>query len=148
MRVVFMDNIKGVGQVGDVKDVADGYARNYLLPRGLAKPATDAVLRDIEAIRAKKAAVVERQRAEAEAVASRLSGVTVTLTGRANEQGTLFAAIEPAEVAAAVTAQSGVAIAAEQVKLPEHLKTVGEHPVSLELAEGVTAAVTLKISAE
>jgi large subunit ribosomal protein L9 len=148
MRVVFMDNIKGVGQVGDVKDVADGYARNFLMPRGLAKPATDAVLRDIEAIRAKKAAVLERHRSEAEALAARLSGVTVTIAGKANEQGTLFAAIEAADVAAAITKQAGVAVSAEQVKLPEHLKTVGDHPLTLELAEGVSAAITLKISAQ
>lgn len=148
MRVVLLDNIKGIGRVGDIKDVNDGYARNFLLPRKLAKPVTPGVLSDVEAVKAKKLEALSLKEQEAKELAQKLNGSTVEVSGRANGQGTLFAGIEEKHVAHALSAAAGIHIAPESVRMGGHIKMLGEHPVTIELAEGVTATVTVVVSRE
>ena len=145
MKVVLLDNIKGIGAVGTVKDVSDGYARNFLLPKGLAKLASSAVLREVEALKAQKLESMKLAHGEAELVAKKIDGATVQIAGRANEKGTLFSAISAHDVAEAVSAIAGARIDATQVRLEEHIKTAGAHPVTIELVEGVRATVTVDV---
>jgi large subunit ribosomal protein L9 len=145
MRIVFLDNIKGIGVVGQVKDVSDGYARNFLLPNGLAKPATPEVLKEAEALKAKKLEALKLAHAEAEAVAAKLQGATVTIPGRANEKGTLFAHIGADAIAEAASAAAGAKIAPSQVKLDEPIRTSGAHVVTLQLADGIPASIVVDV---
>ena len=79
-------------------------------------------------------------------LADKLRGMTVVVAGHANEKGTLFDSIDSAKVAEAVSSSAGIRISPDQVKLPEHIKTIGEHPIVLELAEGITADVTVSVT--
>jgi large subunit ribosomal protein L9 len=148
MKVVLLDNIKGIGQVGDIKDVSDGYARNFLFPRNAARSASEGVLKDVQTLKLKKLQELALAKDKAQELATKLAGIQLELTGKANDKGTLFAGIEAHHVADAVTSAAGVKISPDMVKLPEHIKTVGEHQVVLELADGVTASVTVVVTAE
>jgi large subunit ribosomal protein L9 len=143
-----MDNVKGIGQVGDIKAVSDGYARNWLLPRGLAKPATPGVLKEVATLKTKKLQSLTLVHQEAIELAKKLAGTTVQLTGKASEKGTLFSAITPAQIAEALSVTAGIAIPPDTVVVDEHLKTVGEHLVHLRFAEDVTTDVTVTVAAQ
>ncbi|HXK36475.1 MAG TPA: 50S ribosomal protein L9 [Candidatus Paceibacterota bacterium] len=145
MKVVLLDNIKGIGMVGSVKEVSDGYARNFLLPKGLAKLASPAVLKEAESLKARKLEATKLAHDEAQGVAQKIEGATVVLAGRANERGTLFSAIGADDIAQAVSAIAGARIDASQVKLDEHIKTAGAHQVVIELVEGIRATVTVDV---
>ena len=148
MKVVLLDNVKGIGHVGEVKNVSDGYARNFLIPHGSAKPVTDGIMKEVEAIKAKKLQAIELAKSQAQQLAGKLEGIKVTLAGRANEQGTLFAGIEAKDIAKAVSHTAGVKIEPTHVLLDEHIKSLGEHPVKIELADGVIANVVIHVASE
>lgn len=148
MKVVLLDNIKGVGQVGDVKDVNDGYARNFLFPRKAARPATDGILKDIQALKAKKLQFAALRHQEAVELCGKLAGTRVELSAKANEQGTLFAGVEAHHVARALSATAGIQIPDEAVRLTDHIKNVGDHTVTVELAEGATCDITVAVTPE
>lgn len=147
MKVILLDNIRGVGQVGDVKDVSDGYGRNFLFPRSLARPATAGAVKDAEALKAKRLAARSLELEQAQAVAAKLAGAVIEMTGKANAKGTLFAAIEPEQVAERLSTLAGARIEASAVRLAEPLKTLGDHTVTVHLTDEVSASVTVKISA-
>jgi len=148
MKVILLDNIRGVGRIGDVKEVSDGYAKNFLLPRGKARAASPGAVQDIAALRASREAATAMAQGEAKAAAAKLSGVIVRLTGRANPKGTLFAARTGADVADALAAQTGIRVSPDNILLSEHLKTLGDHTVTVQLADGITAPVTVAIDPE
>jgi len=148
MKVVLLDNIKGIGQVGDVKNVSDGYARNMLLPRGLAKPVTEGLLKDIEALKAKKLQAIALAHAEAQKLAEKINGTKIQLTGKANEQGTLFAGIEAHQIAQTLSKTAGIQIDAAALELPEHIKTLGEHSIRVNLSADVTADIVVEVIAQ
>ena len=145
MKVVLLDNVRGIGQVGDVKEVSDGYARNFLLARGKARPAGHGAERDIAALMARKREATALARVEAESLKGRMQGISVTVPAAANEKGTLFAAVEPDAVAELLSNALSVRIDPSQVRPTDHLKTVGEHRVTVELPDGLTADVTVII---
>ena len=135
MKVVLLDNVRGIGRVGDVKEVSDGYARNFLLPNRKAKPATEGIIKEVLATRAQKIQVASMARQQLQELAATLSGTRVELSGKANQKGTLFAAIPE------------VTIDGRIFRLPEPLKTVGNHSVRLELAGDITADIIVVVSA-
>jgi len=145
MKVVLLDNIKGIGTVGSVKEVRDGYARNFLLPKGLAKSATEGALKEAELLKVRKLEAAKLAQAEAEAVAKKLEGATVVIPGRANEKGKLFSAISTDEIAQAASTVAGAHITSEQVKLDEPLKTSGPHAVVLQLIDGVSTTINVDV---
>jgi large subunit ribosomal protein L9 len=135
MRVVFINNVKGIGRVGDVKNVNDGYARNFLLPRGLARPVSEGLLKDVEATKTQKLEAAEMAQHEVEALAADISGTRVELSSKANAKGTLFAAIPE------------IMIKGRKFTLPVPIKTTGDHPVVLELTPDITASIVVSVSA-
>ena len=149
MKVVFLESIEGTALVGEVKEVKNGFARNYLLPRGLAAPAVEPHLQRAEARarrEAKQQVVIDR---DASAVAERLEGARISLTARVGEQGKLFGSITSVHIA------EEVAKLLEQeefdhrkVLLPEAIKEVGVQPVRLRLTRNVEAAVEVEVLAE
>jgi large subunit ribosomal protein L9 len=147
MKVILLDNIRGIGRIGDVKEVADGYARNFLLARGKARPATSAAARDAETLMARKREALGVAREEAESLRAKMTGLSVTVGGAANAKGTLFAAVDPGVIAEKLSSVLHVRIDPLQIHPTDHLKTVGEHTIGISLPGGVTGQMTVVVEA-
>jgi len=147
MKILLCEDVSGLGWLGDVVEVSAGYARNYLLPQGLAKPAIEANLRAIAKEKARRAEqrITERQRLEAAAAAVEVAEAVVA--AKANEQGVLFGSVGAGEIAANLR-QLGFEVAESVVQLPEHIKNVGTHSVTLKFADDLTATVSVVVVAE
>lgn len=148
MKVVFLKDVEGTARTGDVKEVADGYARNFLLPRSLALPATkDAIQRaTAETKRAERAQ--EKADAEARAVLEKLRGQPLVLTARVGEQGRLYGSITNADIAEAAKSAAGQAIDRHTIELAEPIKELGEHTVRVRLTRNVSGEVAVRVEAE
>lgn len=148
MKVILLDNIGGVGQIGDAKEVNDGYARNYLFPRRLAKPATPGTLKEADALKRRKLAEVKLATEAAAAIAEKLQGLTLAITEKASASGKLFAAVGKEEIIRKLKELSGFVVAPEAISIPEHaIKTVGEHTAVLELTPDVKVSLPIIVSA-
>ncbi len=146
VKVLLCQDVKSLGWLGDVVEVSAGYARNYLLPQGLAKPATEGNLRAIAKEKARRAEqrITGRQRLEEAAAA--VEGAEAVVSARANEQGVLFGSVGAGEIAGNLR-QLGFEVADEIVQLPEHIKNVGTHSVTLKFADDLTATVSVVVVA-
>ena len=134
--------------MGDVKNVADGYGRNFLLPRKLGKLATEHAMKEVEALK-KKADQMEKIRAEkAQELGNNLKGVTVEIVRKASDKGTLFEGIERQDIAKALKEKTGFNIEEEMVNLPEAIKHIGSHSIDLKLTPEAAAQITLEVKAE
>lgn len=146
MKVVLRSDLEGVGKRGDVVEVADGHARNFLLPGGLAFKATNAVLGQATKMRRARDVADERARAAAEAVAQQLVPVTISVTARVGRNGRLFGSVTPAEIVAAVEAQTGVALDRHKLIVHEPIRSVGTHEVGVRLHPEVEFSITIEVS--
>lgn len=148
MRVVLRQDVEGLGRKGEICDVAAGYFRNLLSPRGLAMKATKGVEAQAEAMR--RAAVLRdaRSRAEAEEIAARLVPMVITVSARAGEGGRLFGSVGPSDIAAAVEAQAGVVLDSQSLALDSPLKELGEVSVNCLLQNEVEFPLTVEVVAE
>jgi large subunit ribosomal protein L9 len=147
MKVLLCEDIQKLGWLGDIVEVNTGYARNYLLPQGLAKVATEGNIRALAKEKAKRAEQRLRERRRIEKAVEAVNGAEAVLAARANEQGVLFGSVTEAMVAANLRAQ-GFEVADEIVKLPEHIKQLGTHNVTLRFAEDLTATVRVVVVPE
>jgi len=147
MKVLLCEDVKNLWWLGDVVDVTESYARNYLLPQGLAKVATEGNIRAIAKEKAKRAEQRLQERKRIEKAVAAVNGAEAVLAAKANEQGVLFGSITEPMIAANLRSQ-GFEVADEIVKLPEHIKTVGTHEVTLRFAEDLTATVRVTVVAE
>jgi large subunit ribosomal protein L9 len=147
VKVLLVEDINKLGWLGDVVEVNEGYARNYLLPQGLARPATDANIRAIADEKAKRAEVRLADRKRLEQVCAAVEGAEVVIASKANEQGHLFGSVTEKHIGENLRAQ-GFAVADEVVRLGEHIKQVGSYQVRLKFADGLTATVNCVIVAE
>lgn len=147
MKVLLCEDIKRVGWLGDVVDVAEGYARNYLLPQGLAKVATEGNIRAIAKEKAQRGEQRLKERKQLEVVATAVDGAEAVLAAKANEHGVLFGSITEKMIGTNLREQ-GFAVADSVVKLSEHIKQVGTHEVTLKFADDVTATVSVVVVAE
>ena len=148
MKVVLREEVKGLGGAGDVKDVADGYARNYLIPRRLATPATPGALKNVEAQRASAARRQAQAEAEARALAGRLANTTLTLKARVGGQERLYGSITAADIAAALGRELGAPFDRRKLVLEEPIRELGTHTVPVHLARDVTTTLTVRVEAE
>jgi len=148
MQIILLDKVGKLGGLGDVVNVKQGYARNYLIPQKLARRATEAAIKEFEGRRAEleKAAAVKL--AAAAALGEQLAGKTVRIAQKAGVDGRLFGSVTNADIAEALT-KAGNAIAKSQVRLPNGpLKTVGEHPVSVAPHGDVVVEITVHVVAQ
>ncbi|TVU72840.1 MULTISPECIES: 50S ribosomal protein L9 [Cobetia] len=148
MQVILLDKIGKLGNLGDQVSVKAGFGRNYLLPYGLAVPATAENQAAFEAQRAELEAQVAERKAEAEARAAQLNEIELSLVAKAGEEGKLFGSIGPRDLAEAI-AQSGIEIAKSEVRMPEGpLRSTGEYDIVLQLHAEVTATVRVVVVGE
>ncbi len=149
MRVVFLESVEGTAQVGEVKEVKNGFARNYLLPRGLAAPAVEPYLRRAEARAVREARRQAALDQDASAVAELLEGARIVISARVGEQGKLYGSVTSVHIAEEVAKLiGGEEFDHRKVLLPEAIKEVGVHPVRLRLTRNVEAALEVEVLAE
>ena len=145
MRVILRREVAGLGRPGDVKDVADGYAQNFLLPRGFAVEATPGEMKVLARARDAKRAKQDRAHADAEELAKRLSETTLMFRLKAGEQGKTFGSVTSKDIADALKSEHKVDIDKTKIHLPEPLKALGAHKVEIRLLTDVRANVTVAI---
>lgn len=145
MQVILLEKVTNLGQLGDVVKVKDGFGRNFLIPQGKAKRATEKNKAEFEAKRAE----LEKQQAEilaaAQARAAKLEGMTVQITQKAGVDGKLFGSVTNGDIADAIKAQ-GIEVVKAEIRMPDgHLKQVGDHPITVALHTDVTATITVSV---
>lgn len=145
MRVIFLQNIKDVAQIGDIKSVADGYARNFLFAKNLARPATVNAEKQAKALKSKREKQYETDNRWAIELAKKLEGIMVELHEDANKEGNLYGSVNEKKIVAALR-ERGIAIKEESINLPQHIKTVGEHEVEIELHSEVKTKIKILIT--
>lgn len=143
MNVILTENVKGLGNMGDVVKVKPGYARNFLVPNKLAVEASERNLRELEHHRRQLTRKAEKLSQEAAAIKARIEEVECVLTHRAGEEGKLFGSVTSMEIEAALAAK-GIEIDRRKIHLDHPIKTLGSHDVEIKLNAGVSA--TLKVS--
>lgn len=149
MKVVFLESIEGTALVGEVKEVKNGFARNYLLPRGLAAPAIEPFLSRAEAGAKREAKKQEALDQDAQSVADKLEGSRITMIAKVGEQGKLYGSITSVHIAEEVTKLlEGDAFDHRKVLLPEAIKEVGVQPVRIRFTRNVEAAIEVEVIAE
>ena len=140
MELLLKQNVEHLGRTGDVVDVKPGYARNYLLPRGLAVLVTKGNMAEVERARSQALAEEEARLAGLKDLGAKLADVSVTIEGKANEEGHLFGSVNAAQIAAALR-DKGVPVDEKMVRLESPLKEIGVYDVSVHLHADVEAAI-------
>ena len=145
MRIILMNDVKPLGTAGAVVDVADGYARNYLLPRGLAAEASSGAIALLEQQKRAKSRREAEAQAEAESVAKLLESKQVLVSAKSGGNGRLFGTVTSAQVADAIAAELSVAVDRHKIDMPESIKSLGSYPVEVRLGKGIVAKTTVKV---
>ena len=145
MKVIFNQDVRGQGKRGELKEVSDGYARNYLLPRKLASEATPDMLNAFKLKEKAKKAQMDRERAAAEETAKRLEGVSVTISARAAQGGRLFGAITSQEISDALREQHGIDIEKNKIVQAEPIKGFGSYEVRAKLGYEVSGKINVLV---
>jgi large subunit ribosomal protein L9 len=138
MRVILLKEVQGLGQVGDVKEVSEGYARNFLLPKQLVTPATASALANLQQHVAADRRKVEKIEATNLARAEQLAGITLTFRARAGKGGRLYGSITSQDVAEALKKQNGLSIDRRSIDMPDPLRAVGTYEVPVRVSSGKT----------
>ncbi|HEX7419702.1 MAG TPA: 50S ribosomal protein L9 [Thermoanaerobaculia bacterium] len=144
MKVILTEEIRGLGTRGDTVNVKDGYARNYLLPKNLAREATPGNMKSIEQERKKWAALGQQEKTAAEKAAASVQGVKITVHKRVGENGHLFGSVTANEIADALEAK-GIQVDKRRIELAHSIKSVGTHDVDVRLHREVTAHVQVEV---
>jgi large subunit ribosomal protein L9 len=149
MKIILQKPVDKLGEPGDVAEVADGYARNYLIPRGLAIRAEKGALRHAASLQRAHQARLSKRKGEFEALASRLIAAgPITIAAKVGDEGRLFGSVTAAEVAAAVTAVAGAEVDRKDVHLDEPIRSVGAHEVRVRLFPEVEPVLTVEVVPE
>jgi large subunit ribosomal protein L9 len=147
MEVILREDVQSLGKAGQLVRVKPGYARNFLLPRGLAFEATEGNKKRIEAEARARATKASAEKAASEQLAAQLASITVTMRGKAGEEGKLFGSITSQDIAAALTEQ-GFTVDKRKLELEHPIKTIGFHSVTVRLQSDVHAEVKVNIVPE
>lgn len=145
MKVILLQDIKGKGKRGQMLEVSDGYARNFMLPRKLAIEATADAVNTMRMNDKATAERIAREKAEALAVSKQLRELTVTVTAKGGGAGKLFGSVTNQEIADSLKAQSGIALDKRKIVLSDPIKNVGTYTVTCKLGYEITAPLTVKI---
>ena len=148
MEVLLVKDVPKVGRAGDIVRVADGFARNYLIPRGLGKPADAGVRKEAEILRQARRKREQSELIQVQTLARSLDGVEITISRKAGEQGKLYGSVTAADVAEAVATQHGIQFDRRKVELEQPLKELGQHRVRVLLGHGAVATITVNVVQE
>ncbi len=144
MKVLMVKDVQKIGKKGELIEVKEGYARNYLIPNGLAAEATGGALKKIEEEKKAQERRKAREKEAALALAAKFKSYTITLRHKAGDEGRLFGSITSAEIAEALK-QKGIEIDKKQVVMDDHIRLVGHHDVTIKLSPEVTATLSVDV---
>lgn len=147
MKVLFKRDVQDVARAGQVKDVADGYARNYLIPRGLAVAATSAALKQVADLQAASARHAAETEAAARELKSKLEAHPVVVEAKAGPQGRLYGSLTTSDVASALQKQLGTTLDRRDLDIADPVRQVGSYQVTARLHPSVSATVTVEVRA-
>lgn len=147
MKVIFLKDVKGQGKSGEVKDVSEGYARNFLLPRHLAEEATPSALNRLQTKKDKVARHKAQELEDAQAVAAQLNDKNIVVKTQVGEGGKLFGAITTKHIADAMKSE-GILVDKRKIQLQDHIKALGGHRVQVKLHPEVSVSVLVSVEAE
>lgn len=144
MKIILLDDVAKVGRRGEVKEVADGYARNFLIPKKMALQATEGNLANLTQIKRRQETLVAKTLAEARTVAEQIEALSLTFPKKAGEEGKLYGSVTNADIVDALEPHR-ITIDKRKVQLDEPIKSLGEHIVPIKLHAGVTAHLKLSV---
>lgn len=147
IRVVLRDSVRGLGKRGEIVDVSDGYARNYLLPQGLAMRSSSGAESQAATMRSSREIKDARERAAAEEIAKKLAPTVIKVDARASGEGRLFGSITEGDIVDAVYAQTGLEIDRRAITMDEHIKATGMHSVPARLQSDVQIFLQVEVIA-
>lgn len=147
MKIILLKDIAKIGKKDDIKDVSDGYARNFLIPRGLAAPLTPAALKEAEARKAAQTARIQKEMEAAKALAEKIGEIKLTIKAKVNEEKELFGSIDAVQIAEALK-EKGIKIAKNQILLEKPIKKLGDYKVKINLGYETIAEVEVKVEEE
>ena len=145
MKVIFQQDVRGQGKKGEMKEVSEGYARNYLIPRGLAALATKDNLNALALKEKAKKAQEAREKAEAEAAAAKLKDVIVTIRAKAGSNGRLFGSVTSQEIADALKEQHGITVEKNRIVQADPIKSFGSYSVRCKFGYGIDGTIQLLV---
>ena len=145
MKVILVQDVDNLGRTGDVKEVSRGYARNFLIRRGLVVPATESQLKQLHVFQARRQKEDARRLSEAETLAQRLAALQVVIPARVGEQGRLFGSVTNQDVTTALKEQHGIEIDRRDVQLDDPIRTLGTHTVDVRLGGQVHAQLRVEV---
>ena len=148
MKVILLEDVKSLGKKGDICDVSDGYARNFIIPKKKGVEATPDNLNNLKLKNANEVKVARENLENAQALAAQLADKTVVIRVKVGEGGKLFGAIASKEIAAAVLDQTGLEVDKKKIVLADPIKALGDHKVKVKLHKDVTASLLVKVEEE
>ncbi|MAK24652.1 MAG: 50S ribosomal protein L9 [Acidimicrobiaceae bacterium] len=146
MKVILRSNVEGVGNTGDVVEVANGYAQNFLMPKGLAMRATEGAVSQAAAMKRSRDLQDLKQREVAEEAAQRLEAVAISIQARVGQDDQLYGSVTTSDIAEAVQAQTGIELDRRNMSLEEPIRQVGTHQVEMRLHPEVRAQLTVEVA--
>lgn len=147
MKVILTKDVQNLGSTGDIKDVADGYARNFLIPGGLAQAATKASLKKAEEIKKEKELRSEKEFKNAQELAEKLEGILVNIKAKADESGKLYAAVKAEDISEEIK-KKGFDLAKAKFVIKEPIKEIGEHEIAIDLDHGLEVRCVVQVESE
>ena len=148
MKVILIKDVKGSGKAGDVLNVADGYARNFLLARGFAIEATAKNVNDLAGKKAAEQHRLDVAKSEAEATAKNINGKTLVVKAKAGQNGKLFGSVTSSTVSELLKAQFGADIDKKKIVLGSDIKAYGDYSADIKMTQGVSAKISIKVEPE
>lgn len=148
MKVILLQEVKNLGREGDVKEVSDGYARNYLIPRGLAVEATSAKLKELRERSERRDRKLEREEEKAKNIKERIDGQVLLLKVKAGEGGRLFGTVTAKDISDALHKEFAVTVDKKRIEIPDPIRHLGEYQVKIRLFSSISANVRVVLQAE
>jgi len=148
MKVILLQNVPGTGEKGEIKNVTDGYARNFLIKKNLAKPATTDIVNELQAQEKKKAKLMESELRESQQVTSKIDGTEIEILAKTNDGGKLYSAVGAGKIAQEIKKQLGSTIKPGQIELKKAIKECGEFDVKIKFPHGLEADLRVRVSEE
>jgi large subunit ribosomal protein L9 len=148
MKVLLKESLKNVGRAGEIKEVKNGYARNYLIPRGIATMATTATVKQAESQRQAEERREARNVSANQTLGNKVGAASITLRARVGEQGRLYGAITASDIATALTAEVGQEIDRRRVELEDPIRQLGEYKIPVRLARDIVPQVTVTVESD
>jgi large subunit ribosomal protein L9 len=146
MKVILQQDVKDHGKKGQMVEVSDGYARNFLMPRKLAVPATNESINNMKQQEAARLRRIEKEKAQAREIAEKLESIVVKISSKSGGAGKLFGSVTSMEIAESLEAQHGIAIEKNKIQLAEHIKSYGSYEIKVKLGHEISGTINLIVT--